>query len=159
MTDKKPSYYAVIPADVRLDTTLTPNAKLLYGEITARKYNYGIVTVMDKLKFAEYYNVSRRSISILLDLLIDKGYITITKGNDKEIFNKLNRLNDRSGGCLFCGYRKSFAHKHHYPIRKADGGTETISICPNCHSEFHLLADVGREIQVVNKKHVEVYNV
>ena len=29
------SYYAIIPANVRYDPDLTPNAKLLYGEITA----------------------------------------------------------------------------------------------------------------------------
>lgn len=35
MTSKeKPSYYAIIPADVRY-APITPNAKLLYGEITA----------------------------------------------------------------------------------------------------------------------------
>ena len=30
----EPSYYAVIPANVRHDTRLSPLAKLLYGEIT-----------------------------------------------------------------------------------------------------------------------------
>ena len=32
---EKPNYYAIIPAEVRYNKNLTPNAKLPYAEITA----------------------------------------------------------------------------------------------------------------------------
>ena len=35
MGKEKPNYYAIIPAEIRYDKKLTPNSKLLYGEITA----------------------------------------------------------------------------------------------------------------------------
>ena len=35
------SYYAVIPANIRYDDDLTPNAKLMYGEITALSNEQG----------------------------------------------------------------------------------------------------------------------
>ncbi len=33
--ERRPGYWAVLPATVRYDKTLRPNAKLLYAEITA----------------------------------------------------------------------------------------------------------------------------
>jgi hypothetical protein len=41
--------------------------------------------------------------------------------------------------CMWCGIRTITLHEHHYPISKADGGTKTVMICPNCHQEYHSL--------------------
>lgn len=41
--------------------------------------------------------------------------------------------------CDWCQSQTFCPHDHHYPVPKFKGGTETISICPNCHSEFHFL--------------------
>jgi hypothetical protein len=39
--------------------------------------------------------------------------------------------------CEWCGIATCILHKHHYPILKSRGGTQTVNICPNCHNEFH----------------------
>jgi hypothetical protein len=70
----KPNYYATIPADVRYDNTLTPNAKLLYAEITALSNMNGRCMASSRY-FADLYNVSRVSIQKWLKLLEDKKYI------------------------------------------------------------------------------------
>ena len=70
----KPNYYATIPADVRYDNTLTPNAKLLYAEITALSNMNGRCNASSRY-FADLYNVSRVSIQKWLKLLEDKKYI------------------------------------------------------------------------------------
>lgn len=87
MTDSKKSYYAVIPATVRYDESLPPNAKLLYGEITALCNAEGYCWATNKY-FAEQYDVSPITISRWINLLVNKGYITsqiIYKEGTKEI--------------------------------------------------------------------------
>lgn len=75
MTEGKKSYYAIIPANVRYDDTLPPNAKLLYGEITALCNAEGYCWASNKY-FAELYGVSNSSIKRWIKVLIDRGYVT-----------------------------------------------------------------------------------
>lgn len=44
--EEKPGYYAIIPADVRYNEQLPPNAKLLYGEITALTTQQGLLSLI-----------------------------------------------------------------------------------------------------------------
>lgn len=41
--------------------------------------------------------------------------------------------------CSWCAVRTAVLERHHYPIPRSKGGTETVSICPNCHTEYHFL--------------------
>lgn len=87
MTEGKKSYYAIIPANVRYDENLPPNAKLLYGEITALCNSEGYCWASNKY-FAEMYGVSPITISRWINLLASKGYIEsqiIYKEGTKEI--------------------------------------------------------------------------
>lgn len=81
------SYYAIIPANVRYDPDLTPNAKLLYGEITALTSDKGYCWASNNY-FAKLYQVSDRSIRDWLNKLEEKKYIHreyVYKENSKEI--------------------------------------------------------------------------
>ena len=99
MNQYKPNYYAVIPANVRYDKTLTPNAKLLYAEITALCNMNGKCTASTKY-FSTIYEVSRISIQKWLKILEDKNYIkrvNIYKQGSKEIETRIITLvNDSS---------------------------------------------------------------
>ena len=83
----KRSYYAIIPAFVRYDKDLTPNAKLLYGEITALCNEKGHCWATNSY-FSDLYGVSETSISKWISNLIKKGYVLSTivyKEGKKEI--------------------------------------------------------------------------
>lgn len=97
MTEIKKSYYAIIPANVRYDKDLTPNAKLLYGEITALCNQNGYCWAGNTY-FAELYEVSKISVSKWVNQLVAKGYLSSTiqyKEGTKEIeYRYLRIVND-----------------------------------------------------------------
>ena len=87
-------------------------------------------------------NLDRRSILSGIRELEEKNIISNKKLTNKEAFDFLCK-GKFERGCLFCGWFNSSLDSHHYPIRSKDGGVDTIDICPNCHREFHTLADYG----------------
>ena len=92
--EEKPNYYAIIPAEVRYDKELKDKAKLLYGEITCLSNEYGYCYASNKY-FANLYQVSVTTISLLIKNLIDRGYLTseiIYKKGTKEIDKRYLRI-------------------------------------------------------------------
>ena len=91
---EKPNYYAVIPAQVRYSKKLTPNAKLLYAEITALCNMNGKCTASTEY-FCKLYEVSRVSIQKWLKILEDNKHINrvnIYKHGSKEILTRVITL-------------------------------------------------------------------
>lgn len=88
--NENPSYYAVIPANVRYDNDLTANAKLLYAEISSLCNQKGYCWANNEY-FANLYGVSKTSISKWISQLISKNYlksVLIYKDDTKEILNR-----------------------------------------------------------------------
>lgn len=71
-----PSFYAVIPANVRYCQKLEPGARLLYGEITALASKEGYAWPTDEF-LANCYQISKRTISRWLTSLHNLGFIEI----------------------------------------------------------------------------------
>jgi hypothetical protein len=91
---EKPNYYANIPANVRYDKSITPNAKLLYAEITAL-CNMNKKCFASTTYFCKLYEVSRVSIQKWLKILEDRNYIKRSikyKEGSKEIETRVITL-------------------------------------------------------------------
>lgn len=88
----KPSYYAIIPAEVRY-SKLKPNAKLLYGEITALSSKEGYCFATNNY-FAKLYDVTKNTISLWVSQLNKEGFITV------ELIKKGEQITERRLGII-----------------------------------------------------------
>ena len=104
MEIEKPSYYAVIPANVRYDKRLKANEKLMYGEIVCLSNKNGFCHASNNY-FSELYEVTPQAISGWIKNLEKCGYITCEylhngleiKERQIRIIANTNSTNDEMG--------------------------------------------------------------
>ena len=84
------SLYSVIPARVRDDHTLRPNAKLLYGELSALAQAEGYCWAWNA-RLAETLGISKRTVEDLLRQLRDRGHIRMEVERDPDSQEVLRR--------------------------------------------------------------------
>ena len=86
-----PSYYAILPSDVRYDANLSSSEKLLYAELTALCSKHGYCWASNSY-FSELYNVNKNTVSSWVSSLVKRGYIQISvdrsKGNLRKVYLK-----------------------------------------------------------------------
>lgn len=83
MSTENPNYYAILPAGVRYDNQLRPNAKLLYAEITALANAQGFCSARNSY-FAELYGLSKKTIEGLIAQLVKQQYIRVQVNRDGQ---------------------------------------------------------------------------
>ena len=116
---EQPNYYSILTASVRYDKDLTPNAKLLYSEITALSNKKGKCWASNGY-FAKLYNVSNTSISKWIKQLSEKNYINIQMkylANSKQIDKRIISVTP-------------IKEMLNTPIRKVKGGIEEMLPTP-----------------------------
>ena len=86
----KKKYYIVIPSEVLCDNKLIPNAKILYGDITALCNKEGYCWAWNSY-FASKYQVLERTIQRWINNLIENGYIE----RDIEYFDASKQVSRR----------------------------------------------------------------
>lgn len=90
MSEPARSLYSVIPARVRDDHTLRPNAKLLYGELSALAQAEGYCWASNAY-LAEQLGIAGKTVEGLLKQLKDRGHIHLEVERDEETNEVLRR--------------------------------------------------------------------
>lgn len=115
MNINKPNYYAIIPATIRYDKDLSPNAKLLYGEITALSNDKGYCWANNQY-FEELYNISDRTVRNLLKQLSDRHYISVIIENNTKrkifIYDTPEEIFRGRGKIISSPQEKNFLHNN-----------------------------------------------
>lgn len=87
---ERPAFWALIPATVRYDADLPPNAKLLYGEVTALSDKLGYCYAQNSY-FTKLYGLSERTITRLFSVLVERGYLRVDVVRDPGTQEVLER--------------------------------------------------------------------
>ena len=87
---EKPSYYGILPANVRYDKRLKPMEKILYSEITALANIQGFCFASNSY-FAKLYEVDKKTVGVWVNNLFKFGYLKVEliyKENSKEVLER-----------------------------------------------------------------------
>ena len=121
----KPSYYAIIPSEVRYCEELKYSERLLYGEITALAGKEGYCFATNKY-FAELYNVIPGTISRWISHLENLGFVQvqIIKDEKKQVIERRIYINNIHRDFLASTYKQNkqypYVQNEQYPISKKE---------------------------------------
>lgn len=120
-----------IPKEVWLNNNLTPGEKIYLALYTQHNNK-------ELAEDAMAHILSKRALNDLYNSLVEKGFIyrELTPEAAKAATIKLSGT---GGTCEWCGNKCYVLHRHHFPIPQSKGGTETVLICPNCHTTYHRI--------------------
>jgi hypothetical protein len=121
----KPSYYAVITAEVRYNPKLSASEKLFYAEITALTQMNGKCYASNAY-FAELYGVDRSTVSSWVRKLAQGGHIDVEyEYNGKEISKRFISILKPEGIHAISAPKGDDLNNH--VVRKSDGGGDLIN--------------------------------
>lgn len=109
----KRDYFVVIPAAVRFDKSLSPNAKLLYGDIWALCNKNGYCWATNGY-FAEMYGCNATTVSVWISALEKNGYINTNWKNKKRCI---------SVSCKPFGFSEDIIREINNPLLENSEGT------------------------------------
>lgn len=147
-----PNYYAIIPADVRY-SDIIPNAKLLYGEITALCNKEGFCWASNAY-FGKLYSKNTTTISEWVSVLKKHGFIrTEVEGKDRKIYLTTLREKPKNASGKAEGYPSGKAEHINTRVNNTE---EEQGQAPAGHNP--LGAEVLKEFESINHACKSMYS-
>lgn len=154
MEEQQKAYYAIIPANVRYDKDLAPNAKLLYGEITALCNEKGYCWASNQY-FADLYHSSISAVQKWVSSLVKKGYINLElvyKEGTKQILQR--KLYITPGVNIY-----TTSHKNLYDPGVKKYMTPGVNICVENNKDINNTFNNKKDVYTHKHKYGEYQHV
>ena len=154
MEEQQKAYYAIIPANVRYDKDLVPNAKLLYGEITALCNEKGYCWASNQY-FADLYHSSISAVQKWVSALVKKGYINLElvyKEGTKQILQR--KLYITPGVNIY-----TTSHKNLYDPGVKKYMTPGVNICVENNKDINNTFNNKKDVYTHKHKYGEYQHV
>jgi hypothetical protein len=128
------------------DSDLSVYAFRLYAHLK-RRWGEGHQDILGLREIAERCKMSVDSVIKARHDLIAAGALTMQEAmlpSEAKLVLEQKTPQGRailsfSAMCEWRGCYTAVLHSHHYPTPKSEGGTDTVRICPNCHTGYHAL--------------------
>lgn len=154
MEEQQKAYYAIIPANVRYDKDLAPNAKLLYGEITALCNEKGYCWASNQY-FADLYHSSISAVQKWVSALVKKGYINLElvyKEGTKQVLHR--KLYITPGVNIY-----TTSHKNLYDPGVKNYTTPGVNICVENNKDINNTFNNKKDVYTRKHKYGEYQHV
>ena len=154
MEEQQKAYYAIIPANVRYDKDLAPNAKLLYGEITALCNEKGYCWASNQY-FADLYHSSISAVQKWVSSLVKKGYINLElvyKEGTKQVLHR--KLYITPGVNIY-----TTSHKNLYDPGVKNYMTPGVNICVENNKDINNTFNNKKDVYTRKHKYGEYQHV
>lgn len=166
MIENKPSYYAILTAEVRYDNRLNANQKLLYAELTALANTHGYAWPSNEY-LANLYGVSDKTISRNIQRLKELKYIKVIEqksgtGTVRKIYinsenNPLDKNVPSEHNPLDKNVQDPLDKNVHPPLDKnvqCNSINNTSSLIIQGYNNREL--DISNKLDIKSKKNIEL---
>lgn len=141
--EREPSFYTILPANVRYSSELSYFEKVFYSEIVARTNKKGYCWTSNKT-FCELYNCSERTITRAIKKLIDLKFLKCSLSNYKgKVYRLLELPNNNT----------SVPKKKQEPIQKNYTKNKKEVALPSWYDDYKKQLDQNKK-QVIQDDHV-----